>query len=184
MDTYLLLSGEDLFDVVHGAVIHRRHVELTLLGEDVVDVELALHDALKLASGDSDLLLPQLMRARVIERHLISESLLVGSLVGERFFFLFVPHVLLPRWVKGLPMNRCRWMPLPRVLIANHARLELLVHGVVRAGASTRVFVFSTTYQGRTRSKLCLVSTKVAVPIHVELSKRARRSIGHWGHLL
>ena len=43
---YLLLSSEQLLDEVHGALGHRRQVQLTLLAQDVVEVELALHCAL------------------------------------------------------------------------------------------------------------------------------------------
>ena len=43
---YLLLASEELLDEVHGALGHRRQVQLTLLAQDVVEVELALHCAL------------------------------------------------------------------------------------------------------------------------------------------
>ena len=54
--SYLLLSSEQLLDEVHGALGHRRQVQLTLLAQDVVEVELALHCALELAARHGHLL--------------------------------------------------------------------------------------------------------------------------------
>jgi hypothetical protein len=55
--TYLLLTAEHVLDEVHGALVERRHVHLALLGEHVVDVQLALDLALELTPGDGDLAL-------------------------------------------------------------------------------------------------------------------------------
>jgi hypothetical protein len=54
---YLLLAAEHVLDEVHGALVERRHVHLALLGQHVVDVQLALHLALELAPGHGDLAL-------------------------------------------------------------------------------------------------------------------------------
>ena len=54
--SYLLLSSEQLLDEVHGALGHRRQVQLALLAQDVVEVELALHCALELAARHGHLL--------------------------------------------------------------------------------------------------------------------------------
>ena len=43
-DGYLLLASDQLIDELHGAVLEGRQVELALLGEDVEQVKLALHN--------------------------------------------------------------------------------------------------------------------------------------------
>ena len=52
--TYLFLSSHDVLDELHRAIGYGRQIVLALLGQDGVDIKLALHDGVQLLPRDPD----------------------------------------------------------------------------------------------------------------------------------
>ena len=120
--SYLLLSSEQLLDEVHGALGHRRQVQLALLAQDVEQVKLALHCALELATRHRHFIwsvVSTIAHASYASTSGIPEVL--THVVVYEFIRVTLPEFELSLW-KSLPLH------LPRPILVRVAQLLGQLH--------------------------------------------------------